>query len=134
MPNISSYNAKDTTITVNGVYITGLGEDMISWEKEESYFETVVGAQGDVLVSETNNDIHTMTVTVQPTSPQMPMLLDLQKKKTMFPVWGINKALGVRFGGTQARIKEAPEIALNAEAEDMEFQICVFDGVTESTK
>lgn len=134
MANVTSYDAKDTTITVDGVHITGLGEDMISWEKEEDFFETAVGAQGDVVVSETNNDIHNMTVTVQPTSPQFPMLIDLQKKKKMFPVWGINKKLGVRFGGTQARVKEAPEITLGTAAEDAEFVICVFDGVTEAAK
>ncbi len=134
MANITTYDAKETTITVNGVHITGVGEDMISWEKEEQFFEPVVGAQGDVVVSEINNNIHNMTITVQPTSPQFPMLVNLQKTKEMFPVWGINKKLGVRFGGTQARVMEAPEIALGAEAEDAEFTICVFDGVTEAAK
>ena len=131
--NVSRYNAKDCTILVGGVAITGLGEDMISWEKEEVYFEKVVGAKGDIIKSEINNTIHTLTLTVQPTSPQLGYLLDLQNQSETFPVWVVNKALGIRIGGTMANIEEAPEISLGAEAEDMEFSFCVFDGVTEST-
>ena len=130
---VTRYNAKDCTVQVNGVYITGLGEDMISWEKEESYFEPVVGAQGDIIKSEINNGIHNLTLTVQPTSPQRSMLMSLMGQSEPFSVWVINKALGIRLGGTMANIMEAPEISLGAEAEDMEFTFCVFDGVTEST-
>lgn len=131
---VGRYNAKDCTILIGGTYITGLGEDMISWEKEEAYFEKVVGAQGDIIKSEINNTIHTLTLTVQPTSPQLAYLLDLQNQSDTFPVWVVNKALGIRLGGTMANIEEAPEISLGSEAEDLEFSFCVFDGVTESTK
>lgn len=134
MANVTRYNAKDCVVTVDGVYITGLGEDMISWEKEEQYFEPVVGAQGDVIKSEINNDIHNLTLTVQPTSPQLGYLLSLAKRQAAFPVWVINKALGIRLGGTMANIMEAPEIALGSEAEDIEIGFCVFDGITEATK
>lgn len=34
----AKYNAKDTTVTVNGVNITGFGEDMLSIEKMRSFF------------------------------------------------------------------------------------------------
>lgn len=131
--NVARYNAKDCTVLIGGTYITSLGEDMISWEKEEAYFEKVVGAQGDIIKSEINNTIHTLTLTVQPTSPQLPYLLDLQNQSESFPVWVVNKALGIRLGGTLANVEEAPEISLGSEAEDMEFKFCVFDGVTEST-
>ena len=47
--NFSVYNAKDTSVVVDGVHITSLGEDMISIEKEEALAENVVGAQGDVV-------------------------------------------------------------------------------------
>lgn len=128
--NISRYNAKDTTVLIDGVYVTGLGEDMITWSKEEALFESSVGAQGDIVKSEINNSIHTMTVTVQPTSPQLPYLLSLKNRTEPFPVWAINKPLGLRMGGTKASIAEMPEIALGAEAEDIEISITVFDGDT----
>lgn len=130
MANVTRYNAKDCAIMVDGVHVTGLGEDMVSWEKEEAYFEAVVGAQGDIVKSEINNSIHNLTITVQPTSPQFKYLLSLKDRTETFPVWVINKALGIRFGGEQANIAEAPEIALGAEAEDCEFTIVVFDGDT----
>jgi hypothetical protein len=128
---ITRYNAKDCVVTINGMYITQLGEDMISWEKEEAYFESVVGAQGDVIKSEINNSIHNLTLTVQVTSPQVKELLALQGQSDPFSVWVVNKSLGIRLGGENANIAEAPEIALGAEAEDLEFTFTVFDGVTE---
>ena len=130
---VTSYNAKDCTVTVDGVFITQLGEDMVSFEKEEAYFEPVVGAQGDVVKSEINNSLHTLTLTIQPTSPQKAFLLGKLGTRDTFPVWVTNKALGERFGGTMAAIQEMPEIARGAEAEDMEFTFCVFDGVVEVT-
>ena len=129
---VGRYNAKDTTVLINGIAITGFGEDMISWEKEEPYFEPKVGAQGDVLKSEINNNLHTLTITVQPTSPQFRYLIGLQGQSENITAWCINKKLGVRFGGTTASVSEAPEIALGAEADDCAFAITVFDGVTET--
>ena len=125
---ITRYNAKDTTIIVDEVYITGLGEDMISWEKEEQYFEPIVGAQGDIVKSEINNDLHTLTLTVQPTSLQLPFLLSLKNRKNPFPVWVINKEMGVTLGGSKANIMEMPEVSLGEEAEDIEISFCIFDG------
>lgn len=128
MPNITSYNAKDCSVVVDGVYITGLGEDMISIEKEEPLAENIVGAQGDIVRSEINNSIYNITVTVQMTSPQFPHLLSLKNREDFFPIWITNKALGIRAGGSQAKILELPEIALGASAEDVEIAFCVYDG------
>lgn len=127
---LTKYNAKDCVVTVAGTYITSLGEDMISWEKEEAYFETSVGAQGDIVKNEINNDIHKLTVTVQQTSPQYGFLLNLSKRSEPFPVWVVNKALGITLGGAMANVAEAPEIALGASAEDAAFTFTVFDGTT----
>ena len=127
--NVTRYNAKDCTVTVDDAFITGLGENMISFEKEEAFFETVVGAQGDIVKSEINNSIYNMTVTVQSTSPQLPHLMSLKDRAEPFPVWCNNKAHGLRMGGTMENIKEMPEIALGATAEDIEIVFCVFDGV-----
>ena len=93
MANITTYNAKECIVTINGVNITGLGEDMITWEKEEAFFEPVVGAQGDVVKSEINNSLYTLTIAVQPTSPQLGHLINLQNQSEAFPVSVINKAL-----------------------------------------
>lgn len=128
MSNISRYNAKDTTLIVDGVYYTAIGEDGISWEKEEAYFETAVGCQGDIVKSEINNDIHTLTVSLQVTSPQLSHAIGLKDRKEPFSIWAINKELGLKLGGSKANIKEMPEIALGSEAEDIEIAFTVFDG------
>lgn len=124
---VTQYDAKDTSVVIDNVYITGLGEDMVSGEKDEDYFATSVGAQGDVVTSEINNKLGTVTVYVQPTSPQKAFLLSLAKRVEPFSLWAVNKKLGERFGGTKARLLSAPEMARGAEAEDMEFTFQVFD-------
>lgn len=128
----TSYNAKDCTVTVDGVFITGLGEDMVSFEKDEEMFSTAVGAQGDVVMSEINNPLATITLTVQATSPQKGYLLDLARAGTVFPIWVINRSIGERFGGTKARIKNYPSLEHGQEAADREFEIQVFDATVES--
>jgi hypothetical protein len=129
---VTRYNAKDCTVTIDNVYITGLGEDMVSGEKDEDYFTPVVGAQGDIIKSEINNSLGQVTVTVQITSPQKAFLLGLASRQEPFPLWVTNKALGERFGGTMANLLTAPEMARGAEAEDMEFVFQVFDYTVEA--
>lgn len=124
---VKTYDAKDTSVIIDSVYITGLGEDMVSGEKDEDNFATSVGAQGDVVTSKINNDLGTMTVYIQPTSPQKPFLMSLAKRTEPFPIWAVNKKLGERFGGTKAMLLTMPEMARGAEAEDMEFVFQVFD-------
>lgn len=124
---MTSYNAKDCVITWGSTYLTGLGEDMVSGEKDEEMFSTSVGAQGDVVVSEMNNDLGTVTVTLQATSPQRKQLIADAKSGAIKPLWVNNKVLGTSFGGTQARIKNYPELSLSQEAEDTEFEFQVFD-------
>lgn len=129
---LATYDAKDTSIVVDSTYITGLGEDMISAEKEEDFFSPSVGAQGDVVKSQINNPLGTITIYVQPTSPQKSFLLSLAKRTEPFPLWAVNKKLGERFGGTMANLLTFPEIARGAEAEDMEFVFQVFDLTVEA--
>ncbi|MBR6613174.1 MAG: DUF3277 domain-containing protein [Clostridia bacterium] len=127
MANVTAYNAKDCTIMVDDFYITGLGEDMVTGEKDEEMFESAVGAQGDIVVNEVNNTLGTITLAVQPTCPQKGQLLQYAKAGTVFPIWVVNKSINEKFGGSKARIKSYPELTHGAEAEDREFEIQVFD-------
>ena len=79
--NLSRYNAKNMTVIVDNVYITGVGESMVSGEKDEENFSTSVGAQGDIVKSIVNNPLGTVTLTVQPTSPQYGYLLGLANRE-----------------------------------------------------
>lgn len=127
MGNVTRYNAKDTVVMVGGVYITGLGEDMISGEKSEDNVSAAVGAQGDVVANEVNNDLGEITITVQGTSPQKPYLLELAKTKEMVEAWVINKNIGEKMGGTQCQIKKTPSLEYSAELADREFTFLVYD-------
>ena len=124
----SKYNAKDTTIIVDGTYITGLGEDMWSFEKAEDLAEDSVGAQGDVVRNEINNPIYNATVTVQRTSPQFNFLRSLKSRTEPFSIWMINKALGTKEGGSKALCTSVPASSLGTSAEDAEFAFTVYDG------
>lgn len=126
-----TYNPKDTSVTVNGIYVTGMGEDAISFEFEEERGEAVVGCQGDVVFNETNNKLATMTLTIQASSPQYKTFLNYARKGTQFPVWAVNKSIGERCGGTKARFKNPASVSYGAELEDREFEILVFDGTVE---
>ena len=126
----SRYDAKDTDIIVGTTHITGLGEDMWNFEKEEEFAEDTVGAQGDVVRNVVNNPIYKATITVQRTSPQYKYLISLKNETVPFPVWMINKALGIKEGGSKAMIASVPASALGATAEDAEFVFTVYDGCT----
>lgn len=127
MAGITKYNAKDCVVTVDYVYITGLGEDMVTGEKDEDNASVAVGALGDVVVNEINNDLGTITLTVQGTCPQMKHLLNLAKKRAIFPIWVNNKSINEKFGGTKAFVKKYPSIEYGAELADREFEFQVCD-------
>lgn len=131
MSNVSTYNAKDCVITVGGVYITGLSEDMVSCEKDEDNFSTAVGAQGDVVVNQSNNQLGSITLTVQGTSPQKAYLMGLAKSGKVFDIWVINKSISEKCGGTKAMMKKPPSLEQGAELADREFEIQVFDYTVE---
>ena len=130
---LTRYNAKDCTVSVANVAITGLGATMVTGEKDEEFFTPMVGAQGDIVKSVINNELGTVTITVQPTSPQKSHLLGLAKQTETFPLWVTNPGLRERFGGSQASLKNYPSMSHGAEAEDMEFVFTVFDYAVTAT-
>lgn len=126
---INSYDAKDVTLTVDGVFITGFGEGtFVEASKDEDTFQTSVGAQGDVGVSEVNNPLGTITITLQQTSPSVAYLNRLAASKKEVPVWAIsNNAVKEKFGGSQARVKKPASSSFSNSIEDRQFEIQVFD-------
>lgn len=127
----AKYNAKDTTVTADGVNITGFGEDMLTIDKDEEEFTVSVGAQGDIVKNEVNNSLGTTSLTVQITSPQYGYLMELVKREDPFPFWYTNKKLGERSGGTMANIKKQPSMNRGTQAEDGTFEIQIYDLVNQ---
>lgn len=131
---VTKYDAKDCVITVDNVYITGLGETMVTGEKNEELFSAAVGAQGDVVENVINNPLGKITINPQATSPQRAFLTSLKNRTEPFPVWVTNKVLGERFGGTMCKLQSVPSRERGAEAGDMEYVFGVFDYTDEDTK
>lgn len=127
MANVTHFDSKDLVVTVNGVCITGIGEDGVTGEKDEEFFSTSYGTQGDCVISTTNNDLGTVTIPVQKTSPQYSYLLGLAKTKDPFPIWCSNKSTNEIFGGSQCLLKNYPSAENGSEHSDGEFEFAVFD-------
>lgn len=129
MGKVASFNAKNSTITADEIFLTGFGEDMIEFEPNEDEFEYESGAQGDVIISETNDETATVTLTLQATSPSNKHMMKLANAKKVFPLWVVSKMNGMteKAGGTMARILKKPTGTLGKTAEDREYEIIVFD-------
>lgn len=127
----TQWNAKDCTVMWRGYNITGLGEDMITAEKDEEFFSTTVGAKGDVVINEINNTLGTVTITVQGTCPQKAMLIKDAKAGKIGSLWVNNKGIKEKLGGSKARIKNYPSLEYGQELADREFEFQVFDYTVE---
>lgn len=125
---ITSYNAKDTTVEVAGVFITGLAEEFWSFAKREAIADDSVGAKGDVVRNVKNDPIWDAELTVQATSPQANFLMGLKNRTEAFPIWCTSNSLGRREGGTLAMMNETTEDSLGTEAGELTFKFSVYDG------
>ncbi|EJW20024.1 DUF3277 family protein [Paenibacillus alvei] len=130
----TNYDAMDVTVMVDETFITGFADgSMVEGEKDEENFSASVGAQGDVVVSEVNNPLGTITITLQQTSPSVSFLNKLANTKKEVPVWVIyNGTPKEKFGGSRARIKKPATSSYSNEAEDREFELQVFDYTVEN--
>ena len=128
--NYDVYNFKDWLVEINGVTITAITEDGVSWEKAEANGEAKIGALGDVIWQVRNQDVYNLTVTVLANCPQLSQIVSLFRTTTPFPVSAVNKNLGMSLTGTMALFEEEPSLEFGVEAGDIELKICVFDGKT----
>lgn len=124
----SSYNSKNSILTVAGTYITGKAEDFWAFAKREALAEDAEGADGDVVRNVKNSNIWDAEVTVQATSPQANFLFSLMNREEPFAIWCEDKALGRREGGSKALMNEAPEDSRGTAAGDLTFKFSVYDG------
>lgn len=126
---ITTYDAKDVNLIVNGVYGTGFAEGtFITYEKTEDNYALSVGAQGDVARAKVNNPLGTITVTFQQTSPQVKQYNDLAKSGKVVEARVIEKgSQTVKVGGTQCFIMKPANGEYGSEISNREFTIQVMD-------
>ncbi|MEK4520013.1 phage protein [Paenibacillus sp. FSL H8-0122] len=125
---VKTYDSMDVTTIVDGVFLTGFGEDLVTVAKDEEQYTTAVGAQGDVVRNKVNNPLGTITVTLQRTSPQVQYLDGLANSGQLVPV-------SVIFSGTpketniatQAYLKKPADREYGSEAGDKSYEFQCLD-------
>lgn len=128
--SVGVYDSSKVILTIDNTHITGLADGtFLTFEPEADGFSYTVGANpGDVVVSETNDETRTATVTLQSTSPYVKFLDDIAKSKRMVPVYAMNNnEPKEKSGGTMARIQRPAARSYGKEAENREYNIVVFD-------
>lgn len=124
---VTRYNAQDIVVMINDICILGLGEDMVSINKAEEFYERTTGGQGDVVKSEKNDTLGEAELSLQLTSPQFSMCIDLANKREDFSFWVIDTKNKRRYGGSSAAFTNYPEVAFAKEHEDVSFNIGIDD-------
>lgn len=122
-----TYNFNDTTLVLNGVFITGFADGTgIATEKTEDNFTSKTTADGMTVISESNDKRGTITVTLDQTSPSLSYISGLANSKDEFPAW-VYGPNGEKAGGTRARIQKQASKSFGKETETREFVVEVFD-------
>ena len=126
---ITSYDAKDVSVIVGGVYLTGFAEGtFVSYEKTEDNFALSVGSLGDVARAKVNNPLGTITITLQQTSPQVTYLNNLARSGKIVEARVIHKVTNTeKIGGTQCFILKEAAGEFSNEISNREFTIQVMD-------
>lgn len=126
---VTTYDAKDVSVIVNGVYLTGFADGtFVSYSKDEENFAVSIGAQGDAARAKVNNPLGTITVTLQQTSPQVSMMNNLARSGKLIEARVIHKGSNTqKVGGTQCFVKKPADGEFSNEISSREFEISVLD-------
>lgn len=129
MPTIGTYDAKEVSVIVGGINITGFAEDtFVKSSKNENNSSETVSAQGDVGVAVTNNTLGKIVLTLNQTSPSIPYLNNLANTQKMVDAWTkSNNEIKETTGGTQARVLKPADVEYGAKLSNREYEISVYD-------
>lgn len=119
------FDPSQVTITVNNVYVTGMGESPISFEYNQDAVSASVGLDGAVVFSANNAKLGTCTLPLKVSSPQFTRMIELARNRTVFPVWCTDKSTGRRAGGNYGVFTRVP--SYTADASDVSFSILIAD-------
>ena len=126
---VTTYDAKDVSVIVGGVYLTGFAEGtFVSYDKTEDRWTISTGSMGDTARAKVNNPLGTITVTLQQTSPQVSYLNKLAKSGKLVEARVIHKGTNTeKIGGTQCFILKEAAGEFSNEISNREFTIQVLD-------
>lgn len=122
-----TYNFNDVTVIVDGVFITGFADGTgVSTEKQEDNFTTKTTADGETVVSESNDKRGLITITLDQTSPSVPYLNSKANSKSEYPAW-VMGANGEKAGGSRTRVRKTANKEFGKESSERAFEIEVMD-------
>ena len=129
-PAYGFYDAKKVTVIVDTFEVTGFAEGtFVTAKKSSDTVQEHVSPQGDVAFAIQNNTLGEVKITLNQTSPAIPLLNEIAAKNSIVPVWVINDNDGVKdkHGGTYGIIKTPPEASFGAEITTREYLFLVAD-------
>ncbi|MBM7623649.1 phage structural protein [Sporohalobacter salinus] len=124
------YSSKNVTITFNeGLVMTGLvDDDFVTCERNTEKRSFSVGADGTVVVNESNDDTGKITVSLQQTSPTNKELRRLYKSGKSFDInVADNNPNTADAGGSEAYVMNTPGKNNGTEVGENEWEILVAD-------
>lgn len=113
------FDPSQTTITIDNIYITGIGATPISFSYNQDAVSAESGLDGAVVFSVNNSKLGTCTLSLKVSSPQYEKLMSLAKNHKLFSIQCTDKSSGRRAGGNSAMFTRVPD--LTADPSDVTF-------------
>lgn len=128
MAEVYSYDPKDTTLQVAGVFIShGFSTDeKLTLEKNEDNVTPLVAIDGTVYYSENADGTHTLRIPQSDRSPYLEFFRDLARNKTQFSVSIVDmNENGRNFTSSGCRVLKSPGMQALKEVGEMEVVIFI---------
>lgn len=117
------FDPSQTTITIDNIYVTGIGSTAISFSYSQDAVSAEAGLDGAAVFTVNNAKLGTCALPMKISSPQFEKLMELAKNKTLFPIWCTDKSSGRRAGGNHAMFTRVPDYT--ADASDVTFNMII---------
>ncbi|WP_313893856.1 phage structural protein [Psychrobacillus sp.] len=127
--HIGTYDARKVVTTVDGIFITGYADGtMVKCSKDNDNFESSSSAQGDAVVSINGDNMGTIEITLNQTSPSVSYLDKLANERKLMPIWvNSNNEIKEVTGGTKAMITKPSDKEYGKSASNRVYTAKVFD-------
>lgn len=117
------FDPSNTTITMDNIYITGIGETAISFEYSQDAVSAAAGLDGAVVVEVNNAQLGTCSLPMKIASPQFEKMMKYARNHTQFSIWATDKSAHRKAGGTAAFFTRVPSISFDSS--DVTFDILI---------
>lgn len=126
---MQTYDFKKVSVIADSHITTGyMDGSVITTEKLADNITPHVGADGEVTITENNDNTGTITLNLKQNSPSLAYYIGLANAKREFACRVIDSnTRGVKVGGTQCRVQKTPGVERGAEITGVEIVIFVGD-------